>query len=54
MDKTDVYDYVTERIIARLEQGEVPWINTRTKRCCMLGALLPAKYTTASTRSYFQ
>jgi antirestriction protein ArdC len=31
MNKTDVYDYVTERIIARLEQGEVPWINTRTK-----------------------
>ena len=29
--KTDVCDYVTERIINRLEAGEVPWINTRTK-----------------------
>lgn len=29
--KAEVYDYVTERIIARLEQGEVPWINTRSK-----------------------
>jgi len=29
--KSDVYDYVTERIIDRLEQGEVPWINTRIK-----------------------
>jgi len=31
MNKSDVYDYVTERIIDRLSQGEVPWINTRTK-----------------------
>ena len=31
MKKNDVYDYVTERIIARLEEGEVPWVNTRTK-----------------------
>jgi antirestriction protein ArdC len=30
MNKPEVYDYVTERIIARLEEGEVPWINTRT------------------------
>ncbi len=31
MNKSDVYDYVTERIIDRLSQGEVPWVNTRTK-----------------------
>jgi antirestriction protein ArdC len=29
--KTDVYQIVTDRIMERLEQGEVPWINTRTK-----------------------
>jgi antirestriction protein ArdC len=29
--KNNVYQIVTDRIIARLEQGEVPWINTRTK-----------------------
>jgi antirestriction protein ArdC len=29
--KTDVYQIVTDRIIDRLSQGEVPWINTRTK-----------------------
>jgi antirestriction protein ArdC len=30
-NKADVYTYVTARIIDRLEQGECPWINTRTK-----------------------
>jgi antirestriction protein ArdC len=31
MNKLDVYQIVTDRIVSRLEQGEVPWINTRTK-----------------------
>src|SRR5258708_39581508 len=31
MNKLDVYQIVTDRIVRRLEQGEVPWINTRTK-----------------------
>jgi antirestriction protein ArdC len=30
-DKSDVHSIVTNRIIDRLSQGEVPWINTRTK-----------------------
>ena len=44
--KSDVYDYVTERIIDRLEQGEVPWINTRTKPL-----LLARSATTGSSRA---
>jgi antirestriction protein ArdC len=38
MSKTtspDVYSYVTERIIARLEQGQVPWVNTMAKPLLM-------------------
>jgi antirestriction protein ArdC len=31
MNKNQVYDYVTERITERLAQGEIPWLNTRTK-----------------------
>jgi antirestriction protein ArdC len=31
MNKTDVYQMVTDRIVDRLAQGEVPWVNTRTK-----------------------
>jgi antirestriction protein ArdC len=31
MDKLDVYKIVTAKIIDRLEQGECPWVNTRTK-----------------------
>jgi antirestriction protein ArdC len=30
-NKANVYSYVTDKIIDRLSQGEVPWINTRTK-----------------------
>jgi antirestriction protein ArdC len=31
MTRADVNQYVTDRMIERLEQGEVPWINTRAK-----------------------
>jgi antirestriction protein ArdC len=31
MNKGDVYQYVTDRMIDRLEAGEIPWVNTRSK-----------------------
>jgi antirestriction protein ArdC len=31
MNRSDVYQYVTDRMIERLEKGEVPWVNTRSK-----------------------
>jgi antirestriction protein ArdC len=31
MSRADVNQYVTDRMVERLEQGEVPWINTRAK-----------------------
>lgn len=31
MNRADVNQYVTDRMVERLEQGEVPWINTRAK-----------------------
>ena len=31
MNRNDVYEYVTQRLIERLEQGEIPWVNTRAK-----------------------
>ena len=31
MNRNDVYEYVSSRMIERLEQGEIPWINTRAK-----------------------
>jgi antirestriction protein ArdC len=31
MNRADVYEYVSSRMIERLEQGEIPWVNTRAK-----------------------
>jgi antirestriction protein ArdC len=31
MSRADVYEYVSSRMIERLEQGEIPWVNTRAK-----------------------
>jgi len=31
MNRNDVYEYVTSRMIERLDKGEVPWVNTRAK-----------------------
>ena len=31
MNRADVYEYVTDRMVERLEQGEIPWINIRAK-----------------------
>ncbi len=31
MTRRDVYQYVTDRVLDRLEAGEIPWVNTRSK-----------------------
>lgn len=31
MNRNDVYEYVSSRMIERLEQEEIPWVNTRAK-----------------------
>jgi antirestriction protein ArdC len=31
MNRADVYSFVTDRMIERLDKGEIPWVNTRTK-----------------------
>jgi len=45
MNRNDVYEYVSSRMIERLEQGEIPWINTRAKPLYVRAVLPPASNT---------
>lgn len=42
-DTNHVYQYVTERITARLNEGEIPWLNTRSKPLMAARNMVSAK-----------